>query len=160
MGIGASALIASLMNTVAPKAVHAAAAALVQVVNTTAAPALTQDVSRSGALHVELKCYGPPTDPPICQSYYGTTGVAYSVPSGRNLVVTSVDVIAPTGGAIGQFQLAPPGFGIWNVPSDGLTHSFQYPSGIVFENLYTFDKSNVSLSASYSAILNGFLTSN
>ena len=61
MGIGALALVASLMNLMAPKAVRAAAATLVEVANTVTAPALTLDISKSALQHVELTC-GPFSD--------------------------------------------------------------------------------------------------
>jgi hypothetical protein len=51
----------------------------------------------------------------------------------------------------------------WNVPSDNLTHSFQYPRGIVFPAGYTFNAANVSFFVNgpegiAGAILQGFLT--
>jgi hypothetical protein len=47
MGIGALALVASLLTLMAPKSVHAAVAALVQVTNTTANPAITLDADKA-----------------------------------------------------------------------------------------------------------------
>jgi len=161
MGIGALALAASLMDLVAPKAVHGAVAALVQVANTAAAPAITQDVPHLASQHLEL----------ICEATIGcavpnpSSLTPYVVQAGQNFVVTSVDILG-TGGdpsGVAALALVLPAAGlsrIWRVPDDGYTHSFQYPSGYVFPAGYTFVSANVSTFNLSIAYLEGFLTSN
>jgi hypothetical protein len=158
MGIGALALVASLFNLVAPKAVRATAAALVEVANTGTAPALTLDISKSALQHVELTC-GYFSDHCVAAN----TSTPYVVPTGQNLVVTSVDIsTAGTGGRDILSILTPSGAArnIWAVPNDGFTHSFQYPSGIVFSGGFVFMAPSVGNLVSNAAFLNGFLTSN
>jgi hypothetical protein len=158
IAIGALALIAPLLNLVAPTAVRAAATALVEVANTATAPAFTLDISKSASQHVELTC-GPFSD----HCVVGNTTTPYVVPSGQNLVVTSVDIsTAGTGGKDSLSILAPSGVvrNIWAVPNDGLTHSYQYPSGIVFPGGFVFRAPSVANFVSNAAFLNGFLTSN
>ena len=154
MGIGALALVASLLNLVAPKAVHGAVAALVDVANTTAAPAITLDISKSASQHVELECGSAGC------FVFSSLATPYVVPAGQNLVVTSVD-IDTTGSsglvtlvisqhfALGQF---------WKVPNDGFTHSFQYPSGIVYPAGTVFDSVFEEVTDDTVVFLEGFLT--
>jgi hypothetical protein len=75
-------------------------------------------------------------------------------------MVTSIDIntFAATVPAIlvlGNLQPSP---GLWNVPTDGVTHSFQYPSGVLFPPGFTFDKSQVALIRINTATLRGYLT--
>ena len=153
MGIGAIALVASLLNLVAPKAVHGAVAALVDVANTTAAPALTLDISKSASQHVELSCA-----PAGC--FLLSSFLPYVVPAGQNLVVTSVDISTEccAGNAQLNIDTGSTGEG-WLVPNDTLTHSFQYPSGIVYPAGVTFNSTVVSMNANVAFVfLEGFLT--
>jgi hypothetical protein len=118
-------------------------------------PLPVRDISKSASQHVTLNC--PQSIAQICYSQSGTT---YVVPAGQNLVVTSVDILGLNLGGFLDFFLPPPLLaGQWAVPADGLTHSFQYPSGIVFPAGYSFSPSNVSLMDTKS-ILQGFLTPN
>jgi purine nucleoside permease len=92
MAHGALSLVALFLNLVAPKSVHAAVAALVQVANTAANPAITQDTSKAASQLVYLVCYPPAESAPFvvqCSSQ-GGSGAQYTVPSGQNLVVTSM----------------------------------------------------------------------
>jgi hypothetical protein len=167
MGIGAVALVASLITILAPKAVRGAVAALVQVANTTAAPALTLDISESALQNVRLSCkVMSPSGEAFCTSQNFSLS-PYIVPAGQNLVVTSIDIIG-TGGGVGPTSLnffpgvnPPPNLagGAWNVSNDGLTHSFQYPrSGVVFPAGYVFGGVNVGINNFGGAALYGFLT--
>jgi hypothetical protein len=137
---------------------RATAAALVEVASTGTAPALTLDISKSASQHVELTC-GSFSDHCVA----GNTSTPYVVPTGQNLVVTSVDIsTAGTGGRDTLSILTPLGAArnIWAVPNDGFTHSFQYPSGIVFPGGFVFIAPSVANLVSNAAFLNGFLTPN
>lgn len=93
MGIGAIALVASLMNIVAPKAVHAAVAALVQVANTpstavptVAAPAASQLYAsgcdagnRAGTFFVQCAFEPPPAGQTL---FIETTSITSNSPHG------------------------------------------------------------------------------
>jgi hypothetical protein len=147
MGIGATALVGLLATLVAPKAVHGAVAALVQVANTTAAPAVTLDISKSASQNVNLVC-----DKNQCLAT--ASSAPYVVPPGQNLVVTSVEVIVLTGsGSNGTspqlFQLTAgvasesyQGAEFFVLP-DQVTHQFLIPSGIVFPAGMTLDSTHV-----------------
>jgi len=66
MGIGAVALAGMALSLIAPKAVHASVATLVEIVNTSVNPVAISDVVKSAAQNVELLCYGGGTShPPI-----------------------------------------------------------------------------------------------
>jgi hypothetical protein len=124
MGIGALALVTSLFNLLAPRAMRATAAALVEVASTGTAPALTVDISKSASQHVELTC-GSFSDHCVA----GNTSTPYVVPAGQNLVVTSVDIsTAGTDGRDTLSILTPLGAArnIWADPNDGFTHSFHF----------------------------------
>ncbi len=103
MGFGAVALVASLTALVAPKPVHAAVAALVQVTNNLANPVSSQDVFRSVAQMVTVWCIVPLNPEPCIE--IGPSGAApgsgYVVPAGQNLVITDVDIV-PFAGKGGQ----------------------------------------------------------
>jgi len=126
----------------------------VNVANPATAPALTLDISKSASQHVQLICFKV-----YLNCLEGSAQTPYVVPTGQNLIVTSVDVFAVgVGDVIFEFP-GPVGFGrIWIYPGDGFTHSFQYPSGIVFAAGYTFAGNNVTFGSTSQAILQGFLT--
>ena len=82
MSIGAVALAIVLVNVIAPQAVHAAVAALVQVSNTATNPALTSRIDDPGRIPYQSvlianTCGGQQ----ICNFFFGT------VPQGHRLVV-------------------------------------------------------------------------
>jgi hypothetical protein len=87
----------------------------------------------------------------------------YVVPGGQNLVVTSVDIIstaAPRTAFLSLFLTPPPfSVGVWEVPGDGFTHSFQYPGGLVFPAGFKFASGNMDFDNGL-PILQGFLTAN
>ena len=80
MAAGALALAAMFLNFVAPKSVHAAVAALVQVVNTPANPVPTQNIYEPAKNVLVLSCFG---------FGYCVTG---NVPAGSMFVLDSVSV--------------------------------------------------------------------
>ena len=129
----------------------------VNVTNTLAAPVPVLDISKSASQIVNLQCLF------ICTAQGGTA--AYVVPPGQNLVVTSVDLLTTLGGGIAAFQIFPPSatqpFGLWEVPANSVTASFQYPSGIVFPAGFAFSGSNLQTNTGISKVfLRGYLTSN
>jgi len=126
------------------------------------------DISKSALRYVELICDNLPSG--HCTQVGGAGkggGGTYIVPSGQNLVVTSVEITGAPGGA-GSMSLyvfsQSSGGDQWVVPNDGNTHSFQFPgSGIVYPAGFTFNSSNVIFFGNFgnitpSAILVGFLT--
>jgi hypothetical protein len=139
----------------------------VNVANAITAPVPTLDISKSATHHVTLDCFeNDLTSVALCSSQ-GNIGIPYVVPAGQNLVVTSVDVfctVGPGGPGPGHFDLflTPPFMaGAWSVPSDSLTHPFQYPGGIVFPAGFSFSRPNLDFSSAFCiSILQGFLTSN
>jgi hypothetical protein len=130
----------------------------VKVTNPLTAPALTLDISKSASQHVELLCASFNTV--VCTAG-GSLTPPYTVPAGQNLVVTSIDILTAGGGGASQFfihrGIAMIG-SAWAVPNDGSTHSFQYPSGIVYAAGYTFVANNVALVNTFEAKLEGYLT--
>jgi hypothetical protein len=132
----------------------------VNVTNPATAPVLTLDISKSAGQVVELQCLRSLAPTPVCEEVPGpsTPTAAYVVPKGQNLVVNSVDITPDNGGGTASFFISRPQQigSTWFVPQDGFTHSFQYPSGIVFRAGYTFDGTVVFLSSA-TAIVRGFL---
>jgi hypothetical protein len=84
MGTGSFVLAGLILTVFAPKAAHSLAAALVQVANTAANPALTESVDAKNALQTELSFYAP-----------GTQTVV--IPAGQRLVVDFVNIGAFAG---------------------------------------------------------------
>jgi hypothetical protein len=133
MGWGAMALAVTLLILAAPKAAHAIVATLVQVANTSANPAITQDVSKLASQSVELVCL-PNV---ICGQVLPNGSIVsnYSVPAGSSLIVTTIQMNTILTG-INTVQLAQlvagssaPVRGTWVLNGPG-TFEFQYPSGI------------------------------
>ncbi len=87
-----------LCSLAAPRAVHAVAAALVQVVNTAANPAVTQDTSHQASQLVSLGVgYNGSGDSFDSNFLYlqkpdGSPGGIYRVPAGQKFVVTTIRV--------------------------------------------------------------------
>jgi hypothetical protein len=98
VSLGGVAALAVLFTLAAPRAVQAVAAALVQVTNTTANPAITQETrhqaSQLVSMGVGFNGYGDT----FAKNYMyqvlpsGGTGGAYKVPAGQNLVITNVTI--------------------------------------------------------------------
>src|ERR1700722_4472252 len=116
---GAAALGIGALTLVVPRAAHAVAAALVQVTNTAANPATTQDTSKSASQLVTLGggrvIFNSDGAVQLGQALPGLpeSPTGYSVPLGTNLVITGVDVnIDVDPGSVPQ---------ILNVPLSGPT---------------------------------------
>ena len=134
MSIGAIALFASLITMVAPKAVRGAAAALVQVTNTVAAPAITQSVPTLASQIVNLSCELAEVSN-ACQ-VTGTL-LTFTIPAGQHFVATVVELKLVGGGETASFILesdSNPTFlnEEWFYASDGMTHDFLLSPGVVF----------------------------
>ena len=135
LSFGAGALALGVLMLAAPRAAHAIAAALVQVTNTAANPAITQSVASQAAQLVELNALVTNSSP-----YFNVmTLVApngdiptYTVPSNQALVITAAD-LSPIGcsGTAEAVLNATNTLKKWYAPY-GLTTHFEYPSGIVF----------------------------
>jgi hypothetical protein len=128
--LGGTAVAVSLLTFTAPRAAHALAVALVQVTNTAAAPAITQDVSKLASQNVQLLCLSSFNCTQILPD--GSSGGPYVVPSGSHLVVTTVQ-INTTGSTSTQLE-QPGGARVsWTLNAAG-SFQFQYPSGIVISS--------------------------
>ncbi len=141
IGIGVAALAGVLLTFIAPKAVHAAVATLVEVTNTPLNPVPTADVHKSASQLVELDCsdLGGPTNPCVLNPPTGIIQTAHAVPSGLNLVVTDIEISHSGGAGFVTLTWNPGGASnsqeeSFFVPSGaaiGLTTEFQFLSGIV-----------------------------
>jgi hypothetical protein len=147
LSFGAVAVAGGVLTLAVPRAAHAVAAALVQVVNTTANPAITQDTSKQASQIVTLVCrpvISFPT-PSACiqmdgRGHFSATQ-PYAVPSNSNFVLTGFDYF-PNGAASGQGSLAlvdqngpdsfPSVFETLGVADFSQAFTVQFPSGIVF----------------------------
>jgi hypothetical protein len=134
-----------------PRTVHAVAAALVEVTNTAANPAVTESVAFQAAQHVTLLC--PTTEFELAHpgdDYCGTAPTSsgynpYVVPQSESFIVTAIDIhtwnsfdqtgFGPcTESAYEEiFSFATGTPGEWDVPANvGFVH-LEYPTGgIVF----------------------------
>ena len=91
------AVMALLLTLAAPRAAHAVVAALVQVVNTTANPAVTQDTSKQASQILTLSCRLQGSSTPSALSCFQIDGhglqstTQYTVPSTTHFILTSLD---------------------------------------------------------------------
>ena len=108
-GVAAAVL---LLTLVMPRTVHAVAAALVQVVNTSANPVVTQETmhqaSQLVSLGIGFNGYGNDFDVNLLylQRPDGTFGGPYMVPAGQNLVVTTIRVNPDPSGSTSNLEVA------------------------------------------------------
>jgi hypothetical protein len=131
IALGGTAVAVSLLTFTAPRAAHALVVALVQVTNTAATPAITQDVSKLASQNVQLVCVQNFSCSQILPD--GSSGGFYVVPSGHQLVITTVQINTTDGISP---QLSGQGSatrGSWTLNAAG-SFQFQYPSGIVFSS--------------------------
>jgi hypothetical protein len=181
-GTGVVILAGLILALLAPKAVHAIAATAVQVMNTSAAPAITQDTSMQASQIVTLFCESSPATGCYQEDVYSHIsfgGAGYFVPAGQNLVITSLDYYNYGGTAPFEtsFNLQPQNpppctfpicgggiydrFWIVNTPSStiNLSKGFVVGSGIA---LYLGDiyVTGSSATSGFSVILHGYLTAN
>ena len=154
---------AALLLISFPKAAHAVAAALVQITNTAANPAVTQDVSKRAGEIVELNCDQQFYQTQYC---YPLTGQSpYIVPAGKSLVITTVDVYVPAQDRIFlQTTVYPAGPGSpettvgFYAYISGQLH-YNYQSGIVVSSGSSVQLFGATTSTNI-GYLYGYLTSN
>jgi hypothetical protein len=163
MFVGFVVLAAALVSVLAPKATHALVAAFVQVTNTAANPAITQDVSKLASQKVQLNCS------PVCYQIFpdATTATSvFTVPAGQSLVISTIQLQANGGGTNSLVQANySQGIGLdvsttrltWDVFAAG-TYQLEYPSGIVFAPGTT--NLTINLGGGGFANLFGYLTVN
>jgi hypothetical protein len=111
MGTGGVVFAGLVLALLAPKAVHALAATTVQVVNTSASPAITEDTSRQASQIVTIQCLFTPS---ACNQRLANGSAAasgpnggYVVPANQYLVLKTGDYYNPGGSAalIGFYNL-------------------------------------------------------
>jgi hypothetical protein len=175
MGVGGIAMLAVLLQLSAPKALHAittsVTATLVQVVNTAAAPAITENVPNLASQIVTLTAtvsnvsggfesggnfyqVSPKAD---------VSGTAFVVPQGQNLVVNAMD-FDPTSTSTHTHEFDLYDESSFNVyeewrPSDSSESEYRYPSGIVLgPGVVPFIRSNTESPFEFKVYLHGYLT--
>ena len=164
LGVGGLGVAAACGLLFAPQAAHALAAALVQVTNTAAAPAVTQDVSKLATQSSQFWC---PFSYVGCFNFPGTT-TAYTVPSGQHLMITSVDFVYEGGSTpaanfytlfCGPSLTLSNMVGEWQLPGGSASTHFTYPSGFAVPAGCAV---NVGAGATnnYDVIVRGYLTGN
>jgi hypothetical protein len=161
-----------LIGLSAPKEAHAVVAALVQVTNTAANPAITQDIGQQAAQMVTLYCIGNSPGGScglVPSSGLNSNPAPYSVPPNQTLVLTSADLTAEGGAAgaalcptLSSVDLATNNgvtpLTFWLLAPNTGTANFVYPTGITVA-----PSSTVSINANGSAcqsfaFLHGYLT--
>lgn len=148
LAVGGTVLAAGLIAFTNPKAVHAVAAALVQVTNTAANPVVTQSIGQQAAQSVVLNCASSDASGigacySLSNGWRGST--AYVVPANQSLVVTAVDVytfIADNEAVNGEpvcnagredaVRTSDGAVLIWEIVNNTSPTHFTYPSGVVF----------------------------
>jgi len=156
---------AGLMTFTNPKAVHAVAAALVEVTNTAANPVVNADATRSAAQIVEIFCV---INDGSCNGVEpgGATNLRnYMVPSGQSLVITDIEILPLSAPNLSEFGIAalasgPTGRQVsptYRVASDALTHHFALQRGIVWPSGGALIP---GATAGLQATLRGYLTAN
>ena len=132
---GAAALFA--LSLILAKPARALVATLVEVVNTPATPAFTQDVSKTASQIVELQGLVSPgaTTAPISVTPAGASGGPFKVPAGQKFVITTVEIVplSLTTGftTLSLEQNSGTGRESWQVSNSTSITQLQYPSGIV-----------------------------
>jgi hypothetical protein len=135
----AASLLAAVGSMFNPRTAHALVAALVQVSNTAAAPAITLDVSRVASQNVQLACGGNQTKCfQILPDGTAPAVTGYIVPAGRSLVITTVDISTIGSGSGSALLMQTNSSGestraSWTFAA-GPSFQFQYPSGIVLSS--------------------------
>jgi len=165
LSVGLVALTAGVLTLAAPRAVHAAAAVLVQVVNTAANPVITQSTPSQAAQLVNLEGN---TSGPTFSSFASVSGgivtvigtpPAYSVPANQALVITDVDIQPTCSGPIEiVIGIETPNMA-WSVSGPNTSH-FEYRSGTVFPEGSTPHVAGSSSACPVDVRMHGYLTLN
>jgi hypothetical protein len=169
MVAGALALAAIVGMILSPKAAHGIVATLVQVVNTAANPAITEDISRAASQIVAVHCNFtlPDNFSPDCVTISnGFSGGTFTVPADKNFVITSIDFKPGTPGTgvifVNLFQGIPQFGSIlrsgWTVTNATNTVLDFSTSGIV---LGPGSTTSIGVGANAASVeFHGYLTSN
>jgi len=148
LAVGGVVLAGGLITVMNPKTVHAVAAALVQVTNTSANPVVTQSIGQQAAQSVYLECV-PSVEPGNGTCYLVTNGfrgtTPYVVPGNQSLVITAADVYTfvavneavnglPTcnAGREDGVSTSDGAMLVWELVNNTSPTHFTYPSGVVF----------------------------
>jgi hypothetical protein len=140
MAVGAVVLAAMLLGVIAPKAVHAVTATMVEVVNATSSPVPSEDIYRLPARNIQLVCIASVNNCAIAEQD-GTfdESTPWKVPSGMDFIITDVEITTYGTGSINEtffsLEWTPPSgklttFG-WQVLNTGVTVEYQFTNGIV-----------------------------
>jgi len=175
IGIAAVAAVAVLTLSL-PRAAHAVVAALVQVSNTAAAPALTQNVPTFASQTVTLYTDTTPGDFTDITGFAQLTpqggivsGFNYVTPSNESLVITSIEFIPYTGTGKADLNLwntstSPyQNYEGWRNMTAGSITNLQFPNGIVVGPNIALGLGAGPLSsttAGFFVYLHGYLTAN
>jgi hypothetical protein len=171
--LSVAALVLAAVAALAPHAAKAVTAALVQVANTVAAPAVTQSVSEMASQRVLLRLpFGASLSPgdPLTAMYQvipntGQSPTFFTVPAGQNLIITSMTVNTyNTGGAdivlLGGAGVNP--FYSVYVAQKG-SQTIPFRNGLVFpagSAVYIVNSANVAGTGSADVVVGGYLTAN
>lgn len=160
------ALTAGVLTLAVPRAAHAVAAAvLVEVLNTSANPAITQSVTSQAAQLVNLQgnTSGPTFSTFVSLSGAILTGIgpppSYSVPATQSLVITDVDIQPSCSGPVEIVIGNESEIMAWSVSGPNTTH-FEYRSGTAFPPGSTPHVSGSSPACPVDVRMHGYLTSN
>jgi len=162
--VGSFGLLAIVCLFREPKVAHAVAAALVQVSNTAASPAVTQDVSKLSAQANQFWC---PYSFVGCFFYPGTAS-AYTVPTGKTLMITAVDFVwegsgAPTGNLYtlycGTSPILANDVGEWYLAGGASPTHYSYPTGFPAPSGCEIHVVS-SVQSNYDVIVRGYVTAN
>jgi hypothetical protein len=168
MGTGCVVLAGLVLALLAPRAVHAVVATAVQIVNTSASPAITEDTSRQASQIVTIQCVMSSSQNPSCHQVLpnGTEGGqqgpygGYVVPANQYFVLKSMEVDETSNYASIDIQLiSPPN----NLLVEDVTlqrnSQISFSSGIVAGPGVEVSPQNYSAFKGL-LILHGYLTSN
>jgi hypothetical protein len=169
IGTGSVVLAGFALTLLAPKAMHAVVATLVQVANTTANPAITQDTTKQASQILTLNCQPggiPPAPAPSCTQVLDTgfeAGTQYVVPASTKLVLTSLDYYPLAGtGKIGigieDITSTPLLFEALLINNQSLESTMQFSSGIVMGT--GLHPGVISSNPNAVVYLHGYLTAN
>jgi hypothetical protein len=160
------ALAAGALTLAVPRAAHAVAAAvLVQVLNTSANPAITQSAPSQAAQLVNLQgnTSGPTFSTFVFVSGGIITGIgtppSYSVPATQSLVITDVDIQPNCSGQVDIVIGNETESMDWSVSGPNTSH-FEYRSGTVLPPGSTPHVAGSSPSCPVDVRMHGYLTTN
>jgi hypothetical protein len=159
-------LAALLVAAFAPKVTRGIATALVQVANTAANPAMTQDTSKQVSQIVELTCGAATQQCTQLLPDAPLPSTGFTVPTGQTLVVTDIEFESVDNGDVATFQIAyqiPPGATLlksWSAAGNGATAEFSLGPGFGIaagDSIGVVEQFNT---VGERAIMRGYLTSN